>query len=79
MGLGTGKGVKSLMESKDVKVTSVTSDAGVGKSLIRFRTDGSNDVLIVFDGGSDIYPDPARRGREGHKAVLNAFKIKQIK
>lgn len=79
VGLGTGKGVKSIREAKDVKVTSVTSDDGVRTSTIRFRTDGSNDVLIVFDGGSDEYPDPARRGREGHKAVLNAFQIEKIK
>jgi hypothetical protein len=79
MGLGTGKGVTSLKEAKDIKVTSVTSDAKVGKSVVRFRTDGSNDVLVVIDGGDDKYPDPARRGREGHKAILNAVKIKQIK
>ncbi|MHC4742675.1 MAG: sialidase family protein [Planctomycetota bacterium] len=75
MGLGTGGGVTSLLEAEDVKVTSVTSDAEVCKSLIRFRTDGSNDVLVVIDGGNDEYPDPARKGREGHKAVLNAFEL----
>ena len=79
MGLGTGKGVKSLKEAKGVKVTSVTSDDKVSSSVIRFRTDGSNDVLVVIDGGNNKYPDPARSGREGHKAILNAFEIKQIK
>ncbi|MHC4309825.1 MAG: hypothetical protein ACYSSN_07770 [Planctomycetota bacterium] len=79
MGLGTGKGVTSLKEAKSVKVTSVTSDAKVRTSVIQFRNDGSNDVLVIIDGGNNKYPDPARRGREGHKAILNAFEIKQIK
>ncbi|MBW8038981.1 MAG: hypothetical protein FVQ85_03165 [Planctomycetes bacterium] len=79
MGLGTGKGVTSLKEVKGVKVTSVTSDAEVSTSVIQFRNDGSNDVLVVINGGNNNYPDPARRGREGHKAILNAFEIKQIK
>ena len=49
MGLGTGKGVTSLKEAKGVKVSSVTSDAKVSRSVIRFRTDGSNDVLVVIE------------------------------
>ena len=28
-------------------------DAGLGKSVIRFKTDGSNDVLVVIDGGNN--------------------------
>ncbi len=79
MGLGTGKGVTPLKEAKGVKVTSVTSDAKVSTSVIQFRNDGSNDVLVVIDGGNNNYPDPARRGREGHKATLSGFEIKQIK
>lgn len=79
MGLGTGKGVTLLKEAKGVKVTSVTCDANVCTSVIQFRTDGNNDVLVVFEGGNNKYPDPARSRREGHKAVLNAFEIKQIK
>ena len=39
----------------------------------------SNDVLVIIAGGDNQYPDPARNRREGHKAVLNAFEIKQIK
>jgi hypothetical protein len=78
IGTGTGKGVASIREARDIDVTSVTSDDKVGKSVIRFKTDGSNDVLVVIDGGNNDYPDPARRGREGSKAVLNAFEIKQI-
>jgi len=79
MGSGTGKGVTSLKEAKGINVTSVTSDANVSTSVIKFRTDGNNDVLVVFEGGSNKYPDPARRRREGHKAILNAFEIEQIK
>ena len=78
IGTGTGKGVMSIREAGNIDVTSVTSDAKVAKSLIRFKTDGSNDVLVVIDGGNNDYPDPARRGREGSKAVLNAFEIIQI-
>jgi hypothetical protein len=79
VGTGTGKGVASIRQARDIDVTSAISDARVGKSVIRFKTDGSNDVLVVIDGGNNDYPDPARRGREGSKAVLNAFEIKQIK
>lgn len=79
IGTGTGKGVVSIIEARDIDVTSAVSDAKVGKSVVRFKTDGSNDVLVVIDGGDNDYPDPARRGREGSKAVLNAFEIKQIK
>ncbi len=79
MGVGTGRGVTSLREANNINATSVTSDGAVGTSRILFRTDGGNDVLVVIDGGGDKYPDPARKGREGHKAVLNAFEIKQTK
>lgn len=79
MGTGTGKGVTPITDARDVDVTSVTSDRKVGRSVIRFETDGTNDVLVIIDGGNDDYPDPARRGREGSKAVLNAFEIEQIK
>ncbi len=51
----------------------------MGRSVIRFKTDGTNDVLVIIDGGNDDYPDPARKRREGSKAVLNAFQIEQIK
>ena len=78
LGLGTGQGITSLKEAKDVKVTSVTSDDQVATAVIRFKTDGSNDVLVIIDGGDDTYPDPARKGREGSKGILNAFKIDQL-
>lgn len=79
IGTGTGKGVVSIREARDIDVSSETSDAKVGTSAIRFETDGSNDVLVIIDGGNNDYPDPARPGREGSKAVLNAFEIEQIK
>ncbi len=78
MGLGTGKGVASITDARDVNVTSVASDKKVGKSVITFKTDGTNDVLVIIDGGNDDYADPARKGREGSKAVLNAFQIEQL-
>lgn len=78
MGTGTGKGVTPIRHARNVDVTSVTSDKKVGKSVIRFRIDGTNDVLVIIDGGNDDYPDPARKRRQGSKAVLNAFRIEQI-
>jgi len=77
LGTGTGTGVTPIAEARNVDVTSVTADKKVATSVIRFRTDGSNDVLVVIDGGNNDYPDPARRRREGSKAVLNAFRIEQ--
>jgi hypothetical protein len=44
IGTGTGKGVASIREARDIDVTSAISDARVGKSVIRFKTDGSNDA-----------------------------------
>ena len=79
MGTGTGKGVTLLKDATNVDVTSVTSDDQVGTSVIQFSTDGSNDVLVIIDGGDNRYPDPARPGREGSKGILNAFRLKQIK
>ncbi len=78
MGFGAGKGVTSIREAGSIKVTSETSDDKVATSLIRFKTDGTNDVLMILEGGDDKYPDPARKKREGHKAILNAFEIRQI-
>jgi len=78
IGRGTGKGVTSIREARNINVTSVTSDGKVATSVIRFRTDGTNDVLVIIDGGDNTYPDPARRGREGSKGVLNAFRLEQV-
>jgi hypothetical protein len=79
LGRGTGKGVTSIREAKDVKVTSETSDDELSRSVIRFKTDATNDVLVIIEGGDDTYDDPARKGREGHKAILNAFEITQVR
>ena len=79
IGVGTGKGVTSIKEAKSIKVTSETSDGRVATSIIRFKTDATNDVLVIIEGGDNRYPDPARRRREGHKAILNAFEITQLK
>ena len=79
IGLGAGKGVTSIREARNINVTSVTSDEKVATSLIRFRTDGINDVLVIIDGGDNTYPDPARRRREGSKGVLNAFRLEQTR
>ena len=79
MGLGTGKGVKAIKEAKNIKVTSTKVDAEVARSVIKFKTDATNDVLVIIEGGDDKYPDPARKGREGHKAVFNAFEITRIR
>ena len=69
-----GGGVTSLAEAYNIDVTSVLSDAEVATSTIMFETDGI-DVLVVYDGGDDSYPDPARPGREGSKGILNAFEL----
>jgi len=74
LGWGTGTGVVSMAEDYNIDVTSTTSDSEVATSVIEFETDGS-DVLVVYDGGDNAYPDPARSGREGHKAILNAFEL----
>ncbi len=74
---GTGTGVESLLEAYNIKVTSVLTDADVATSTIEFLTNGS-DVLVVYEGGDNSYPDPARSGREGHKGILNAFELKSL-
>jgi hypothetical protein len=71
---GTGTGVTSLVEAYNIDVTSVLTDADVATSTIEFETDGS-DVLVVYDGGDNTYPDPGRPGREGSKGILNAFEL----
>ena len=74
---GTGKGVVSLQSAKDVKVSSVLKDEDVTKSYIRFSTDGS-DVLVIYEGPDNSYPDRARSGREGARGILNAFELKLV-
>ena len=79
LGTGTGKGVTSIKDARNIDVKSVLSDDQVTKSEIEFKTDGTNSVLVTIDGGNNDYPDPARKGREGHKGILNAFEIHQTK
>jgi hypothetical protein len=74
---GTGKGVVSLLEAKNVKVTSVLKDEEVATSLIKFSTDGS-DVLIIYEAPDNTYPDRARSGREGSRGIWNAFELKLV-
>jgi len=74
---GTGMGVTPIQDAYDVDVSCVTSDDEVTTSVIRFYTDGS-DVLVIYDGGDNTYPDPARPDREGSKGILNAFEIIQV-
>jgi hypothetical protein len=66
---GTGKGVVSLLEAKNVKVSSVLSDDEVTTSLIKFSTDGS-DVLIIYEAADNTYPDRARSGFQGHMECI---------
>jgi len=60
IGTGTGKGLVPIREARNIDVTSVTSDAKVAKSLIRFKTDGSNDVLAIAAGHKMIHNYPRR-------------------
>ena len=74
---GTGMGVTPIQDACDVDVSCVTSDDDVSTSTIRFFTDGS-DVLVIYDGGDNTYPDPARPKREGSKGILNAFILQMV-
>ena len=79
MGEGTDMGVKSIKKATKVAVSSVLSDDKVAKSVIQFKTDGNNDVLVILAAGDPEYEDPAGRDRGGSKAILNAFEIEQLK
>jgi hypothetical protein len=70
----SGPGVTPLVAAYNIDVTSVLTDADVATSTVEFETDGS-EVLVVYEGGDNTYPDPARPDREGHKGVLNAFEL----
>jgi hypothetical protein len=75
---GPGTGVTPIQNAFDIDVNSVLSDELVSTSRIRFETDGS-PVLVIYDGGDNTYPDPARPDREGSKAILNAFELRRAK
>jgi len=73
---GTGKGVKSIQNAYNVAPQHVYKDSELVPSVIKFSTDGS-DVLVIYqaDRSEPLYPDCARKGREGARGILNAFEI----
>jgi len=73
---GTGKGVESIQNAYNVAPQHVYKDSELVPSVIKFATDGS-DVLVIYqaDRSEPLYPDCARKGREGARGILNAFEI----
>jgi hypothetical protein len=74
--LGTGKGVTAIENAYNVAPQHVLSDDELIPSVIKFATDGS-EVLIIYqaDRSLPLYPDCARKGREGARGILNAFRL----
>jgi hypothetical protein len=74
--LGTGKGVTAIKNAHNVAPQHVLSDEELVPSVIKFSTDGS-EVLIIYqaDRSLPLYPDCARKGREGARGILNAFRL----
>ncbi|MHC4389044.1 MAG: Calx-beta domain-containing protein, partial [Planctomycetota bacterium] len=74
--LGTGKGVTAIKNAYNVAPQHVLSDEELVPSVIKFSTDGS-EVLIIYqaDRSLPLYPDCARKGREGARGILNAFRL----
>ena len=70
-------GVEMLQGAYDVPIQQVTSDGELVPSLIKFRTDGS-PVLVVYENGCCV-TDTVRPGRNGGRAILNAFEMKIVK
>jgi len=77
--VGTGKGVTSIQNAYNVAPQHVYKDSELVPSVIKFATDGS-DVLVIYqaDRSEPLYPDCARKGREGARGIVNAFEIIQI-
>ena len=77
--LGTGKGVTAIENAYNVAPQHVLSDEELKPSRIKFSTDGS-DVLIIYeaDKTKPLYPDCARKGREGARGILNAFELNYL-
>ena len=77
--VGTGKGVKSIQNAYNVAPQHVYKDSELVPSVIKFSTDGS-DVLVIYqaDRSEPLYPDCARKGREGARGILNAFELIQL-
>jgi len=74
--LGTGKGVTPIENAYNVAPQHVLSDDELIPSVIKFATDGS-EVLVIYqaDRTEPLYPDCARKGREGARGILNAFRL----
>jgi hypothetical protein len=74
--VGDGKGVESIQNAYNVAPQHVLKDSELVPSVIKFSTDGS-DVLVIYeaDRSEPLYPDCARKGREGARGILNAFEI----
>jgi len=77
--LGTGKGVTAIENAYNVAPQHVLSDDELVPSVIKFSTDGSQ-VLVIYqaDRSVPLYPDCARKGREGARGILNAFRLVAI-
>jgi len=71
-------GVEMLEGAYDVPIQQVTSDSELVPSVVRFRTDGSSTVLIVYENGCCV-TDTVRPGRQGGRAILNAFQLDIVK
>jgi len=71
---GTGTGVEAIEDAYNVPVTYTNFDDEVSMSVIRFRTNGS-EVLVIYEAPDMGFPDCARPGREGGRAILNAFEL----
>jgi hypothetical protein len=72
--LGTGTGVTQIENAYNVWPTHYFSDDDLVPSLIKFETDG-NEVLVIYEADNTYWPDCARSGREGSRAILNAFRL----
>jgi len=77
--LGTGKGVTAIKNAYNIAPQHVLSDDELIPSVIKFATDGSQ-VLVIYqaDRSLPLYPDCARKGREGARGILNAFRLVAI-
>ncbi|MHC4475386.1 MAG: hypothetical protein ACYTEL_07065, partial [Planctomycetota bacterium] len=72
--LGSGTGVTQIENDYDVWPTHYYLDSQLVPSLIKFETDGS-EVLVIYEADNTLWPDCARPGREGTRAILNAFEL----
>jgi hypothetical protein len=77
--VGTDQGVISIQNAYNVAPQHVYKDSELVPSVIKFATDGS-DVLVIYqaDRSKPLYPDCARKGREGARGILNAFELIQL-